>query len=374
MKQDLSISQLMTTVTQLAKLKKDYLVPTHKLKVSSKGDTTFLDVAGTPYVLQPRAAAQLSSIARIPYSYFSRLQQSYPDLLDMNLNRLLADQDKPRMVRTLGTVARAILSDFDELAKIKSLKDRNEALEKIGTDNFEYTVKSILRKQMIQLYLPEVKAALAALNTQAIKASDTWDGRKYTTQGDYKIENWEEEKALFPKSVDQNLYYVLHEDWGELTLYTKNKRVKPRTRSAEELEREQAIAEKWKYLTEQSGIFYNLRKDYIEKLSVTAKNTPLILYGALIAGTLSAATFNPINRKGFFSVLKMDGVYCGQKTGVQTLELSLRSILLTTPGSSGICSVIPRKTALLLPIRKRKKLPGMSLPPSSLPCTPGSRA
>ena len=111
MKQDLSISQLMTTVTQLAKLKKDYLVPTHELKVSSKGDTTFLDVAGTPYVLQPRAAAQLSSIARIPYSYFSRLQQSYPDLLDMNLNRLLADQDKPRMVRTLGTVARAILSD-----------------------------------------------------------------------------------------------------------------------------------------------------------------------------------------------------------------------------------------------------------------------
>ena len=212
------------------------------------------------------------------------------------------------------------LSDFDELAKIKSLKDRNEALEKIGTDNFEYTVKSILRKQMIQLYLPEVKAALAALNAQAIKASDTWDGRKYTTQGDYKIENWEEEKALFPKSVDQNLYYVLHEDWGELTLYTKNKRVKPRTRSAEELEREQAIAVKWKYLTEQSGIFYNLRKDYIEKLSVTAKNTPLILYGALIAGTLSAATFNPINRKGFFSVLKMDGVYCGQKTGVQALE------------------------------------------------------
>ena len=212
------------------------------------------------------------------------------------------------------------LSDFDELAKIKSIKDRNEALEKIGTANFEYTVKTLLRKQMIQLYLPEVKAALKALNAQAIKASDTWDGRKYTNQGDYKIENWEDEKDLFPKSVDQNLYYVLNEDWGEVSLFTKNKRVKAPARSAEELEKEHEIAEKWNYLTEQSGIFHNLRKDFIEKLPVTDKIKPLIFYGAVLAGTLSAATFNPIDRKGFFSVLKMDSVYCGQKTGVQAIE------------------------------------------------------
>ena len=44
MKQDLTISQLMTKVSQLARLKRDYLVPTHELKVSSKGDMTFLDV------------------------------------------------------------------------------------------------------------------------------------------------------------------------------------------------------------------------------------------------------------------------------------------------------------------------------------------
>lgn len=48
MKQDLTISQLMTKVSQLARLKKDYLVPTNELRVSSKGVTTFLDVHGTP--------------------------------------------------------------------------------------------------------------------------------------------------------------------------------------------------------------------------------------------------------------------------------------------------------------------------------------
>ncbi len=123
MKQDLTISQLMTKVNQLARLKKDYLVPTHELQVSSKEDTTFLDVRGTPYVLQERAAAQLSSITRIPYSYFQRLQTDYPDLLETNLNRLLADQEKPRMVRTLGAVARAILSDRYRKVEHETLLD-----------------------------------------------------------------------------------------------------------------------------------------------------------------------------------------------------------------------------------------------------------
>ena len=111
MKQDLSINQLMSKVSALSKLKKDYLLPTNELTVSTSGDVTFLNVQGTPYALQDRAASQISAITHMPYSYYQRLKARYPDLLDKNLNRLLADQDKPRMVRTLGAVARAVLSD-----------------------------------------------------------------------------------------------------------------------------------------------------------------------------------------------------------------------------------------------------------------------
>ena len=123
MKQDLSIGQLMNKVTALAKLKKDYLVPTNELTVSTTGDVTFLNVQGIPYALQERAAAQLSSITRLPFSYFQRLKKQYPDLLDANLNRLLADQDKPRMVRTLGAVARAVLSDRYRKVEHETLLD-----------------------------------------------------------------------------------------------------------------------------------------------------------------------------------------------------------------------------------------------------------
>lgn len=123
MKQDLSISQLIGKVTALSKLKKDYLVPTNELTVSTTGDVTFLNVQGIPYALQERAASQLSAIARLPYAYYQRLKAGYPDLLDTNLNRLLADQDKPRMVRTLGAVARAVLSDRYRKVEHETLLD-----------------------------------------------------------------------------------------------------------------------------------------------------------------------------------------------------------------------------------------------------------
>lgn len=123
MKQDLSISQLMNKVAALSKLKKDYLVPTNELTVSTSKDVTFLNVQGTPYVLQERAASQLSAITRLPFAYYQRLKAEYPDLLDTNLNRLLADQDKPRMVRTLGAVARAVLSDRYRKVEHETLLD-----------------------------------------------------------------------------------------------------------------------------------------------------------------------------------------------------------------------------------------------------------
>ena len=211
------------------------------------------------------------------------------------------------------------LADFDELAKIKDVKDRNEALDKIGTENFSYTVKGILRKQVVQLYLPEVLSALKTINAQEIKAADTYDGKKYKLQGDIKIENWDEEKRQLSQLPAQPLYYVLNTNWGEISLYTKNKRAKAAARSASELEREHQIAEKWKYLMEQSTILYNLRKDYIENYVVTAKNKTNVLYGAVLAASLHAASYNPPDRQNLLAVLGLTGNYYSADMGLKVI-------------------------------------------------------
>ena len=111
MKQDLSLSQLCRTLNDLSVQKKDYLLPANELIIKSYSGKSYLDVAGTHFLIQERAASQLSSIARIPYSYYRRLELEYPELLDQNVNTLLAKLGKNRLVRTLGGKVRAILSD-----------------------------------------------------------------------------------------------------------------------------------------------------------------------------------------------------------------------------------------------------------------------
>ena len=124
MKTDLTLSALAKKVDNLAKLKKDFLVNTNELSIISNHHSTYLDVQGTPYLLQSHAASQLASIAGIPYSYYERLS-AYPELRDSNINTLIADNNKKRMVRTLGRNARAILSDRYRLI------DNNTVLEKL---------------------------------------------------------------------------------------------------------------------------------------------------------------------------------------------------------------------------------------------------
>lgn len=111
MKQDLSLSQLCKVISDLSVQKKDYLLSTNELSIKSCFGKSYLNVVGKSLMIQERAASQLSSIARIPYSYYQRLELEYPELLDQNVNTLLAKQGKSRLVRTLGGKVRAILSD-----------------------------------------------------------------------------------------------------------------------------------------------------------------------------------------------------------------------------------------------------------------------
>lgn len=123
MKQDLSLADLHRTVNDLALRKKDFLLPTNELTIKSSSGKSYLNVAGASFAIQNRAAAQLSSIARIPYSYYQRLEKEHPALLDVNVNTLLATQSKNRLVRTLGGNARAILSDRYRLIEHETVLD-----------------------------------------------------------------------------------------------------------------------------------------------------------------------------------------------------------------------------------------------------------
>ena len=198
------------------------------------------------------------------------------------------------------------LSDFDELAKIDDLKKRNEVLEKIGTRDFEFAVSSTIREQNIKKFLPAVKTAVKMLKAKKINESQTY-GSDYDRICELRIADWDNEKSKIPTETSEPLFYVLDERWGELKLYKKHKRTRNvEKKSPEQLAREKKIRNKWKYINGKSQIFWELRKDFVNKLSVTNKNKVLVLHGALVGGLFGDICYNGSNRNEVVKILGYD--------------------------------------------------------------------
>ena len=76
------------------------------------GNTITLDVAGEAHTLHENAMQQAAALAEVPASYVTLLRHADPELLAHNLTKRFSTRVRDRqLVRSVGTQARAILSD-----------------------------------------------------------------------------------------------------------------------------------------------------------------------------------------------------------------------------------------------------------------------
>lgn len=200
------------------------------------------------------------------------------------------------------------LGDFDTLAQIENIKERNKVLESIGTRDFDANVSRALSKQAEQKNRPLVKAWLKEIGAKEIKSSDAWSNKYETYPGcSYYIylAKWGEEGNKPPKTLKDQVYYVL--DSSSLRLYKKREKAKPEKKSATELAKEKAVREAWKSLDDTAVLAHDLRKQFVEKLTVTriSKNKTDILYGALMAHLLEAIDYNSPDRTAICKVFNI---------------------------------------------------------------------
>lgn len=183
------------------------------------------------------------------------------------------------------------LEDFDMLAKIDDVNERNQLLSHIGTNGFKYMLENAESRQENAKARPEVEKWLAehkAINVQG----EQYVWRDYVRvdgagwQGcplrDFKIK----EKTILKGAGNEQLYYVIS-DTGNLSLYHKKpgapaEEEKKTKRSAAEIKREKQMNAAWDRLIEQSRITYKLRSDFINKLKVTKNNMQIIFEGAFM--------------------------------------------------------------------------------------------
>ena len=197
------------------------------------------------------------------------------------------------------------LGDFDELAKIKDVKERNAALKAIGTFDFNFCVKGALRRQAIAENGPKVKTWLKSIGAKKIENnSDCWGG-KYSQRGRIDLVDWKD--ARKPKIDFEPVFYY---DYGSyIELYKKAPKKERTQKTPEEIAEEQRIAEAWQALDETAKAGYELRRAFVDGLKVTEKNRADVLTGALYAAALSACCYRMAKNERLYAL-------CDIKTAV----------------------------------------------------------
>ena len=216
------------------------------------------------------------------------------------LKMMELDQDKLKEVSD----RQLTLTDFDELAKIENIVVRNECLEKIGTSDFEGSVRAALRKQQTSKMTPLAVKQLKAAGAKPIRAGEQYSSKYDSTFNTVYLYEWDGLILPIPK-VKGQLYYYL-DGYGTLRFYTAHKRAEPRKRSKEELEKEKVIAETWAALDEKASLAYELRSNFVDGISYNSHNAVAVLRGAIIAASLEAVDYNSPDRAALCRLFGID--------------------------------------------------------------------
>lgn len=229
------------------------------------------------------------------------------------------------------------LEDFDKLANIEDLEERNRILNDIGTGDFNYKVAEAKERQENKKAKPKVMEWLKKYKVKEIKNKEyIWrdyeraDGFGYSS---FPMTTFLEKAGKYKDQGKEQLYYVIS-DLGNLTLYVKRKQesAKPGKeepqKSAAEIKKEKAKNAAWDYLIEQSRLTYKLREEFIENLKVTKNNINIIFEGACMWAIIEGLRWGSDypEETEFLSLLGIKGEDRGKMEGDDTVIAAVKNI------------------------------------------------
>lgn len=198
------------------------------------------------------------------------------------------------------------LEDFDELAKIEDIDARNKVLADIGTNNFKSYVKTAINHQENERCKPLVMEWLKQVKAKKLKREETW-GSKYTSVSDaywVGFRDWEKDKMPDVSKIEGGLFYYVEGD--HFTLYTKTQKAPKEKKSKAQLEKERKIREAWKVVDDASKTAYELRKAFVDGVTMGTKNKVDVLTGAVYASMIETISYNSGSRDDACAVLGVD--------------------------------------------------------------------
>ena len=210
------------------------------------------------------------------------------------------DQNK---LKKISSTRQLSLKEFDALAKIKNLEARNEAMEKIGTNDFALAVTRAVEEEKLDAAMPVFLADMERLGIKKFPESASKYSVKYRRVGSsLNLYDYENTKGRMPKKTE-GLYYEASYPRNVEFYVKETKKGKAREKSAKEIEKERRIKEAWFKVDAMATTHYELRKAFMENFKATTKQHELVLMGAYSVAVLQGVTY-----MGLGSVNKEAGI------------------------------------------------------------------
>lgn len=201
----------------------------------------------------------------------------------VNRRLKMAELDKKTFRQAVGK--QITMDDLDRLGQIEDVKKRNELLAKYGENNFEWMVVAAIKNQKADKVRPKAFKLLKDAKAKEIPEKD-----RYSTYGRYEsksgwrieLDKWDGRTNFIPET-DGDLYY--RENGRDIELYQKVKKQKAEQakKTPEEIEKGKRIDLAWKTIERVQQTARELRKAFVQKMTVSPKNAMEMLQWALIA-------------------------------------------------------------------------------------------
>ena len=105
-----TLTEMAQTLEAQQQMKKDFVADTRALEMTPTGHLAIADDSSQTFDITPHAHRQIGERIGIPAKYYDRMRTQAPELLQSNVNHWFRTRPEQRMVRTLGSDARAFLS------------------------------------------------------------------------------------------------------------------------------------------------------------------------------------------------------------------------------------------------------------------------
>ena len=196
------------------------------------------------------------------------------------------------------------LTDFDRLAQIRDINDRNAVLEKIGTNDFNQSVSGALRRQASADNLPEVKKWLSARKAKEISSNESWSN-KYERIANITLSELGQPGETLPIVAEgEALFYVL--DSYYVRIYKKTKKAPAVKRSAEEIAKEKEEKQAGEDYARLTKELYGLRKAFADSFYPSAGNIGTVHLIAFRAALVKDMAYHSSDRETIKKVFGID--------------------------------------------------------------------